>query len=318
MTNGTITMSRDKSIPLTVIIPVHERESTLARALASLASQDVRPEEVIIVDDGSRQAPEIDVGLMRELNVRVLRHDANRGPAAARNTGMRAAGTDWITFLDSDDLLLGSSLSRRWSLLRDRIGAAGARKVIFGCGWVDFAGDHEALGLRWPRPGRSARDFASGCWFSPGSCVILNRAEALDAVGPQDETLRRFEDFDWFLGLALKGFTLEILPVAAVAIERQRTQSVERIEQAANSVRMKWRDVLDPALFARLDSYMDLEIAAAHRFNGSMARSLHMLASSLAKAPRLSLQLSPGWEIEPVQEFPGKALSPHATFEMRD
>ncbi len=301
-----------QNVPLTLIIPVYGRSEALDRALRSIDGQESLPEEVIVVDDGSPVPSKIDFGLVRRLNIRLLRHEGNRGPAAARNTGMRAARTEWITFLDSDDYLLRGSIAERWQGVQERLRQGAPATTIFGCGWVDFIADREVFRLRWPRPAAAPRAFASGCWFSPGSCVILNRPRAVAAAGFQDETLRRFEDVDWFLSLALKGFSLEILPVAAVAIERQRVQRPEKIEAAAGAMRAKWRSVLDRALFARLDSYMDLEIAAAYRFRGSTLPALRALCASLAKVPRLSLQLSPGWQLQSLSGMPEDSLRPTA------
>jgi glycosyltransferase involved in cell wall biosynthesis len=297
-----------QKVPLTLIIPVHGRPDALDRALRSVDGQDSLPEEVIVVDDGSPVPSAIDHDLARRLNIRLIRHESNRGPAAARNTGMREARTDWITFLDSDDYLLRGSIAERWRGLQERLRHGAPETTIFGCGWIDFTANHDASRLRWPRPAAAPRAFASGCWFSPGSCVILNGPKSVAAAGFQDETLRRFEDVDWFLSLALKGFSLEILPVAAVAIERQRVQRPEQIEAAAGAMRAKWRSVLDRALFTRLDSYMDLEIAAAYRFRGSSLRALKALSASLAKVPRLSLQLSPGWRLESLSGIPDACL----------
>jgi glycosyltransferase involved in cell wall biosynthesis len=213
-----------RTAPLTLIIPVYGRPEALDRALRSVGGQTTLPEVVVVVDDGSLVPSVIEPDLAQRLNVRLVRHETNRGPAAARNTGLRAAQTDWVTFLDSDDFLLGESISHRWRMVQERLRQGAPETTIFGCGWIDFAADRKELSFRWPRPAASPRAFASGCWFSPGSCVILNRAKAIAAAGLQDETLRRFEDVDWFLSLALEGFSLEVLPIAAVAIERQRVQ----------------------------------------------------------------------------------------------
>jgi hypothetical protein len=297
-----------QTVPLTLIIPVYGRPKVLDRALRSVESQTALPEEIIVVDDGSPVPSVIEPDLARRLNVRLVRHETNRGPAAARNTGLRAAQTDWVTFLDSDDFLLGESISHRWRMVQERLRQGAPETVIFGCGWIDFAADRRELSLRWPRPAASPRAFASGCWFSPGSCVILKRAKAIAAAGFQDETLRRFEDVDWFLSLALEGFSLEVLPIAGVAIERQRVQRPEAVEAAAGAIRAKWQNLDDPDLFTRLDGYMDLEIAAAHRFGGSKLSALKALAASLVKVPRFSLQLSPGWDFGAIAEMPKQSL----------
>lgn len=289
----------ERTLPLTLILPVHERQAVLDRALASIAGQTVPPQEVIVVDDGSRAEPLISSTIRARVNVRLVRHAANKGVAAARNTGLRLAQTAWVTFLDSDDWLVPDSLETRWHAVRRKLDAGASERTVFGCGWWDVRPDGRVLGLRWPRRGSEPWQFASGCWFSPGSCVILQRTIALETAGLQDEALRRLEDVDWFLALALQGFTFEPLPVASVGIERSRARSVEMIEASAATLREKWRERLgDRRLSRRLDAYLDLEIAAARYFSASRLAAVRPLVSSFMNAPRLTLQLSPGWDVQ--------------------
>lgn len=296
-------------VPLTIIVPAFRRQDLTLRALESIAAQNLQPTETIVVDDGSPSPLEIEPALRARLRLRLIRHAVNRGAAAARNTGMKAATTAWISFLDSDDWLLAGSIKMRWALLGQQLTEPRGRKTIFGCGWIDFAEPAQPLGARWPGPGAEAAAFASGCWFSPGSCVILNRDAALEAAGGQDETLRRFEDFDWFLSLALKGFQLEILPVAAVAISRRRDQDPQAIALAASTVRRKWKGHLGAPLYRRLDAYMHLEAAAARYHMGHPISATRALLASLAATPRSSLQLSPAWKTTKIGTMPAASFA---------
>jgi glycosyltransferase involved in cell wall biosynthesis len=228
------------TIPLSLIIPVHGRQRKLDRALASIARQSVLPAEVVIVDDGSNPPASVSETLRGKLSVTLIRHAENKGAAAARNTGMRAAANEWVTFLDSDDFLLDDTLAARWAAAGGGAAQPQDGKIIHGCGWVDIDEAERPLLLRQPRPAGSPYDFASGCWFSPGSCVIMNARAAL-AVAPQDEGLARFEDLDWFLALALAGFSLVTTDVTGVAIERARRQDPLRIAGAIAAIREKWR-----------------------------------------------------------------------------
>ncbi len=286
-------MPRQK-IPLTVIVPVYQRQGKLERALASILDQDVAPTEVIVVDDASPTPTAIPPG-RSDLPIRLIRHETNRGAAAARSTGLAAAATDYIAFLDSDDALLPNTLGARWADVEHRLGQGGADAVIFGCGWWDVSEDGARLRQRIPRPGRTPADFAAGCWFSPGSCTILNGRAALAAAGPQDAALRRFEDYDWFLSLALAGFTLEVTPLAGATIERRRQLDTDLVARGADAVRRKWRGELPPQLARRLESYMDLEEASALHYAGRRLLGMAMLARSLARVPRTRIELSPGW-----------------------
>jgi len=286
-------------IPLTLIVPVYNRQAKLDRALRSVLDQQAHPREIIIVDDGSTVPAHILPELRERLNIRLLRREKNGGAAAARNTAMMEAETDWVAFLDSDDTWLPSSLDRRWTMVKERQAASPDPKAIYGCSWIDCADDRSLLATRHPRSSSDPLDFAGGCWFSPGSCIIINCRHALKEVGPQDETLRRFEDFDWFLALALKGFRLEVLPVVGAEIEIRRQQDPRHIEETAQLLRRKWGSkVADPALLRRIQSYIDLEVAAAWYYRGPRHRVIWPLARSLLRFPRLSLHTSPGWVIE--------------------
>ena len=178
---------RPLEMPFTLIIPVHGRTDVLIRALLSVVQQQIHPQEVIIVDDGSPEPTEIPRCISDRLRIRVIRHEQNLGPAAARNSGMRAAKTDWMTFLDSDDFLLPGTLRERWRMIEAEQATHPSGETIYGCGWIDVDPAGTLIAARRPRPSDNADDFASACWFAPGSCVFLNGAHATRLAGFQDE-----------------------------------------------------------------------------------------------------------------------------------
>ncbi len=283
-------------VPISIIIPAYGRQDALLRALASVVAQDASPAEIIVVDDGSEPAIDLSACDTGTISLTVLRHETNRGAAAARNTGMRAAKSDWVSFLDSDDHLLPSSLAARWDLIREQ---AGEGLTVFACGWVVQDKSGKEIDIRLPREASRPDQFASGCWFSPGSCVVMNRKAVLETGIWQDEHLRRFEDLDWFLALSLQGAKLRTLPLIAVAIERHRSQSPQKVEQTAETIMEKWRrSGSDRQLLRRLRAYLDIECAAANHFAGRRFRALAFWARSLLAVPRLTLHLSPAWEVK--------------------
>lgn len=86
----------------TVVIPVHNGEATLGRALASIARQGGPPPAVVVVDDHSDDGT---VALAESLGATVL-SAPERGAAAARNVGVQSAQTEFVAFLDADDAWL--------------------------------------------------------------------------------------------------------------------------------------------------------------------------------------------------------------------
>lgn len=91
---------------ISIIIPVYNAERFLRRCLDSVQNQSYRDWECIIVDDGSKDSsPAIcDEYAKTDSRFKVL-HKDNGGVSKARNTGLKQASGDWVTFVDSDDEL---------------------------------------------------------------------------------------------------------------------------------------------------------------------------------------------------------------------
>jgi glycosyltransferase involved in cell wall biosynthesis len=96
---------------VSVVIPTYNRAELLRRALESVASQDYRPIEVLVIDDCSEDDTEVVIDEVRPLleesggiGLRYTALEVNSGPAAARNEGLRQAAGSFVAFLDSDDL----------------------------------------------------------------------------------------------------------------------------------------------------------------------------------------------------------------------
>lgn len=89
---------------ISVVVPAYGRRDLVEVTLRSLAAQrEAPPFEVLVVDDGADpELPAWARGLALPLDLRVLRHEVNRGRAAARNTGIAAARGRVVVFLDSD------------------------------------------------------------------------------------------------------------------------------------------------------------------------------------------------------------------------
>ena len=89
---------------ISIIIPVYNAQEFLPNALGSIETQDFADWEVILVDDGSTDgSPALcDSYAERDPRFRVI-HQENAGTSAARNTALKAAQGEYITFMDNDD-----------------------------------------------------------------------------------------------------------------------------------------------------------------------------------------------------------------------
>jgi glycosyltransferase involved in cell wall biosynthesis len=106
-----------------VVIPTHERMDVLPEVLDAVESQrGAPPFEVVVVDDGSRdETPELLASRRFAVPARVLRQD-NRGPAAARNAGVRAATGRRVAFLGDDTVPTPGWLARHAAAHEERGG----------------------------------------------------------------------------------------------------------------------------------------------------------------------------------------------------
>lgn len=101
---------------VTVIIPCYNNADFIADAVNSVLQQDYPRIEVIVIDDGSTDSS---VAVLQQFEDRIrLIRQANQGPAAARNTGLKAATGDYIAFNDADDIWLPGKLMAQVSYMQ--------------------------------------------------------------------------------------------------------------------------------------------------------------------------------------------------------
>jgi glycosyltransferase involved in cell wall biosynthesis len=178
-----------------VVIPSFNRSDLLPRAIGSVLAQTRPPLEIIIVDDASTDNT---AGISERFPgapLRVVRHAENRGPSAARNTGVEAARAPWVAFLDSDDEWAPVKAERQLRALL--AGRGGAPAGVTGFTIQDLRVGRTKT-FR-PGAGLVSRDaLLFGCALSPGSTMIVDRTTFL-ATGGFDPALRRHEDWDWMM-----------------------------------------------------------------------------------------------------------------------
>src|SRR5262245_5066977 len=89
---------------VSVIIPAYRAAADIGVALDSILAQTFSSYEVIVVNDGSPDTPELLAALAPYTSrIRYIQLAANRGAAVARNAGIRAARGRYVAFLDADD-----------------------------------------------------------------------------------------------------------------------------------------------------------------------------------------------------------------------
>ena len=156
---------------VTVVIPVRDRAAELARCLAGLA--DAR--RVIVVDDGSRDQAAVN-SAAAAAGACVLRRPVNGGPAAARNTGLAAAETPLVAFLDLDRGARPRLAGRAAAAFRRPRGGRGRAPHRAARGRADLAGAVRGGELH---PGHGTAPSivrpASRVPYVPGAALVVRR-----------------------------------------------------------------------------------------------------------------------------------------------
>jgi len=100
---------------VSIIIPVYNVAPYLSTCMESCMNQTLFDIEIIAVDDGSTDGSGDMLETYHKFDKRIsIIHKENGGLSAARNTGLKAAGGEWILFLDSDDYLAENACERVW------------------------------------------------------------------------------------------------------------------------------------------------------------------------------------------------------------
>jgi glycosyltransferase involved in cell wall biosynthesis len=197
---------------VTVLIPAYNAAATIRRALDSTLAQTYQNIEIIIVDDGSRDATSEIVASYRSDKIRLLRLARNQGESGAMNQGIAAAQGELIAFLDADDEWLPKKLVKQVEALQRNPRAVMA---TCGCRFIDNQGKvFREFGM--PPPGLKKAEVWSSLLaasFIAKPCVVA-RTAALREVGPFDTSLAIAADQDMWIRLSMTGeveFVLEFL-----------------------------------------------------------------------------------------------------------
>lgn len=239
------------SIPtVCVIIAAKNADATIGRAVSSSLRQP-RVSEVVMVDDGSRDATAeaslaADDGSGR---LRILRLDENRGPAFARNHAIAQSHAPFIAILDADDFFLNGRFDEMldgddWDFVADNIVFIDERSVDRAAPPVPrFEAAPRFLNLSEFIDGNISRRGASRGEI--GFLKPVMRRDFLEAHGLHyDDKLRLGEDYDLYVRALLKGVRYKIVHrcgyAAVVRADslsgKHRTEDLKRLHEADRAI----------------------------------------------------------------------------------
>lgn len=184
---------------VSVIVRTRNRPDLLAEALESLAKQEYRRAELVLVNDGG-DPPSLPGGF--PLPVVRVDLETNRGRAGAAGAGVAAATGDYVAFLDDDDLAAPEHLAALATLVQ----TPGVRVAYSDAAVAVYELDEDAG--RWVCRDRRlpySRDFDPDVLlvdnYIPFNTLLIERGLFAEA-GPFDPSLPFFEDWDYLIRLS--------------------------------------------------------------------------------------------------------------------
>ena len=228
---------------VSVIIPYYNRARFIDDCLASVFAQTRAPDEVIVVDDGSRPAERLHLDRFLP-RIQIVDQPRNMGVSAARNAGVRAATGAWIAFNDSDDLWVPNKLAIQIDHVT-RSGCDGVHTAIRA-----FREDGRASVSDPIAPRLTLEDALHDNMIRMQSLLI--RADVMRAIGGFDETLRCCEDDDLGIRLAAAGYKIDFLAEPLTDMRRGDYDHLfsnwRRIIRAKAAVALRHRALLERTL----------------------------------------------------------------------
>jgi glycosyltransferase involved in cell wall biosynthesis len=188
-----------------VIIPAYNAAATIAGTVDSVLGQSLQDFEIICVDDGSTDRTR---AIVEGYGGRVrLVEQANSGPAAARNNGARHSSSEYLAFLDADDVWAPQFLERSVAALD----ADPALALVYcNCALADSEGvalDTSLVGSGFDHP-PSLEELLTRLWPIMPSAALVRRS-AYEKCGGYRDDLRgasfRFEDVDFWIKMREQG-----------------------------------------------------------------------------------------------------------------
>lgn len=213
---------------ISVIIPAYNSERYIAEAVRSVVAQTYVPQEIIVVDDGSSDGTARALDPFRS-SIHYI-YQNNRGEPAARNTGMREAKSDYIAFLDADDVWVPEKLELQMAYL--------AAHPEYSFVYSDMSTFDENGIVDRSVKARFNITFPTGNIFPAlfretlfGSGTVVFHRECLEKAGYFDEELLVGSDYEMWLRMA-RHVGMGVVDKPLLLYRQHSTMSTRRVGRA--------------------------------------------------------------------------------------
>ena len=276
---------------VSIIVPAYNVSSYIGDALRSVFVQDFNDYEVIVVNDGSTDTPELEQVLAPYRERIHYIHQENCGISAARNTALRVARGELIALLDSDDVWLEGKLTEQLKFMKQsELDMVYADALLIGD--VPWPAGTTFMD-RSPSDGPVTLNSLLDLRVTVVVSTVIMRKEIVERAGGFDEEDRNIvEDFDLWLRMARIGARIDYQH-KVLAQYRYRSDSISasriRLHEAALKVLQKTRRgmTLNPSEREALDrteqriqSILMLERSKTMIVNGELTEARAILTKA--------------------------------------
>ena len=221
---------------VSVIIPYYNRERYVDEAIRSVLAQTLKPLEIIIVNDCSRESSRRYLDRYAEV-CKIIDLPANVGLAAARNAGIRVARGQFIALLDDDDIWLPRKLEVQRRFMEEHPDCF----LVHSAVWLHSHKPDEFYIRFGPGPMTLAQALTNGYWVVPSTMMF--RAQAVRSLGGFDSAFRQCEDRDFVIRCCAAGHRIEGIREPLVRFRRESHDRLTRhkVRVLYTDLKMCWK-----------------------------------------------------------------------------
>ena len=192
----------NKTIDISVIIPVYNREKTIVNCVNSILNQTYLPKEIIVVDDGSVDNTIEEIKKLNCPFLKIIKNKVNKGAQNSRNQGIRSAKYNWIAFLDSDDTWIKNKLEKQIEIIKKN----GSKPyiVIHSNCYRYYEKNNSKEIWKLNSYSRNKKSIYKSLLINPGPMFqgMLTSKIALEKIGYLDEKIISYQEWDTSIQLS--------------------------------------------------------------------------------------------------------------------
>jgi glycosyltransferase involved in cell wall biosynthesis len=283
-----------------VVVPMFNARRTIGETVASVCRQTYKALDIVVVDDGStdESAAIVAAHAKKDRRVRLLRQ-VNGGVAAARNFGAAATDTEFLAFIDADDLWAPSKIELQMQTLQE----GGAAVGLAYCWYAQINEEGRVISLHH-RPtfaGHVLQPMCRGNFVGNGSSMLVRRS-AFELAGQFDASLRArnaqgCEDLLLCLRIAEK-FEFRVVPQYLVGYRMTSASMSNDVMQMLRSgeiVLAEFREKY-PQFSSEIDAHllnMAHWLAVRGLISGEFRAAYGLLRDTFLQDPRLAISRLP-------------------------